>query len=53
MQNPEVQLSSLIEQLTEQGVLGKPRAADRPPARGIVPARAADSVSELVGEQRR
>jgi prevent-host-death family protein len=43
----------LIEQLTQQGVLGKPRRADRPAARGIVRARAAESVSELVGEQRR
>ncbi len=47
-----IDTAPLIEQLTEQGVLGKPRRADRPRARGIVRARAAGSVSELVGEQR-
>lgn len=43
----------LIEQLSQQGVLGKPRQAGRPPARGIARARATDPVSELVTEQRR
>ncbi|MEO6503533.1 MAG: type II toxin-antitoxin system prevent-host-death family antitoxin [Jatrophihabitantaceae bacterium] len=43
----------LIERLTQQGVLGKPQRADRPDARGVVRARATDSVSELVAEQRR
>lgn len=48
-----VQTTPLLEQLTERGVLGRPRRRDRPAARRAdrVPART--SVSELVGEQRR
>jgi prevent-host-death family protein len=48
-----IDTAPLIEQLTQQGVLGKPRRADRPAARGIVRAQATESVSELVAEQRR
>jgi prevent-host-death family protein len=48
-----IDTAPLIEQLSQQGVLGKPRRADRPTARGIARARATDSVSELVTEQRR
>ena len=44
--------SPLIEQLTQQGVVGKPQRADRPVARGVARARAAGPVSELVSEQR-
>jgi hypothetical protein len=43
----------LIERLTQQGVLGKPRRGDRPDARGVVRARANESVSDLISEQRR
>ncbi len=42
----------LIEQLTEQGVLGRPRRADRPDAQDVVRARATGPVSDLVREQR-
>jgi prevent-host-death family protein len=48
-----IDTAPLIEQLTQQGVLGKPRRSDRPGARGVVRAQATDSVSELVTEQRR
>ncbi|MDQ1721962.1 MAG: hypothetical protein QOI26_1696 [Pseudonocardiales bacterium] len=48
-----IDTAPLLDQLTQQGVLAKPRRADRPAARGAVRARAADSVSELVSEQRR
>ena len=48
-----IDAAPLIEQLSQQGVLGKPRRAGRPAARGIDRARAAASVSELVAEQRR
>ena len=48
-----IDTAPLIERLTQQGVLGKPRRADRPDAQGIVRARAADSVSDLISEQRR
>jgi prevent-host-death family protein len=48
-----VDTAPLIEELTRQGVLGKPRRADRPVARSIDRVRATDSVSELVSEQRR
>ena len=48
-----IDTAPLIEELTRQGVLGKPRRSDRPLARTMVRARATDSVSELVSEQRR
>lgn len=48
-----IDTAPLIERLTQQGVLGKPQRVDRPVARGIVRARATDSVSDLVAEQRR
>jgi prevent-host-death family protein len=48
-----VDTAPLIERLTEQGILGRPRRADRPDARSIVRARATGSVAELVTEQRR
>lgn len=44
--------TSLIEELTRQGVLGMPRRVDRPAARGIVRAQAAQPVSDLVSENR-
>lgn len=48
-----IDTAPLIERLTQQGVLGKPRRAARPDAQAVVRARAADSVSDLVSEQRR
>jgi prevent-host-death family protein len=47
-----IDTAPLIERLTEQGVLGRPRRGDRPDAQSVVRARATDSVSELVREQR-
>lgn len=43
----------LLEQLTRQGVLSRPRSADRPTARGATRVRARGSVSDLVSDQRR
>ncbi|MEO7259758.1 MAG: type II toxin-antitoxin system prevent-host-death family antitoxin [Jatrophihabitantaceae bacterium] len=48
-----INTAPLIERLTQQGVLGRPQRADRPTARDVVRARATDSVSKLVVEQRR
>lgn len=48
-----VDAAPLIEQLTQQGVLSKPRRSQRPAARGRSRVPAQGSVSELVGEQRR
>ena len=48
-----IDTAPLIERLTQQGVLSKPRRADRPDAQATVRARATDSVSDLIGEQRR
>lgn len=47
-----IDTAPLIERLTEQGVLGRPRRADRPDAQSVVRARATEPVSELVREQR-
>lgn len=48
-----VDAAPLIEQLTRQGVLSKPRRSQRPTASGVSRVRARGSVSELVSEQRR
>lgn len=48
-----VNAAPLLEKLTEQGVLSRPRRAQRPTARGAQRVRAEGSVSELVGDQRR
>ncbi len=48
-----VDAAPLIEQLTRQGVLSKPRRSQRPTARGASRVPARGSVSELVSEQRR
>ncbi|HST47356.1 type II toxin-antitoxin system Phd/YefM family antitoxin [Jatrophihabitans sp.] len=48
-----IDTAPLIDQLTQQGVLGKPRRADRPDARAVVRAKASEPVSDLVAEQRR
>jgi prevent-host-death family protein len=55
---PVARLSSidaapLIETLTRQGVLGKPRVSQRPLASGSPRVRARGPVAELVSEQRR
>lgn len=48
-----VDAAPLLEQLTRQGVLGRPRRAARPTASGASRARAQRPVSELVSDQRR
>jgi prevent-host-death family protein len=48
-----IDTAPLIEQLTQRGVLAKPRRADRPRARGVARVQPAGSISELVSEQRR
>ncbi len=48
-----VAAAPLLEQLTEQGVLGRPRRADRPPARGQGRVHADGPVAALVEEGRR
>jgi prevent-host-death family protein len=48
-----VDTAPLLERLTRQGVLGRPRRAQRPTASGAPRAPAHRPVSELVGEQRR
>ncbi len=48
-----VDSAPLIEQLTQQGVLAKPRDPHRPTARGSERVTADGSVSDLVGDQRR
>ncbi|MGH3754848.1 MAG: hypothetical protein ACRDRP_19545 [Pseudonocardiaceae bacterium] len=48
-----VEAAPLIEQITRQGVLSKPRRPQRPAARGVSRVTARGSVSELVSEQRR
>ncbi|WP_232065381.1 type II toxin-antitoxin system Phd/YefM family antitoxin [Mycobacterium shinjukuense] len=48
-----VDSAPLLEQLTRQGVVSRPRSAVRPTARGAPRVRARGSVSELVSEQRR
>lgn len=44
--------ATLLEQLTEQGVLGRPLRADRPRARGEDRVRASGPVADLVADQR-
>jgi len=48
-----IDAAPLIEQLTRQGVLSKPRRLERPKASGAPRVRARGSVAELVSEQRR
>jgi prevent-host-death family protein len=48
-----VQSASLIERLTRDGVLGKPRRASRPSATMASRVTARGPVSEIVAEQRR
>jgi len=48
-----VETAPLLEQLTRQGVLGRPQGKGRPTAHGARRARARRPVSDLVGEQRR
>jgi prevent-host-death family protein len=48
-----VEGASLLEDLHARGVVSKPKNATRPHARSATRAHASDSVSELVGEQRR
>ncbi|MDQ3344106.1 MAG: type II toxin-antitoxin system prevent-host-death family antitoxin [Actinomycetota bacterium] len=48
-----VDTAPLLEQLTRQGVLSRPRRAERPSARGAQRVHAQGSVSELVSDQRR
>jgi prevent-host-death family protein len=48
-----VDTAPLLEQLTRQGVVSRPRSASRPTASGAPRVRARGSVSDLVSEQRR
>jgi hypothetical protein len=48
-----IDIAPLLERVTQEGVLGHPRRADRPDAEGVVRAQATDPVSELISEQRR
>lgn len=48
-----VESAPLLERLTREGVLSRPRRAGRPTASGASRARADRPVSELVSEQRR
>jgi prevent-host-death family protein len=48
-----VDAAPLLEQLTKQGVLSRPRRPGRPTARGAQRVRAEGSVAELVSQQRR
>ena len=48
-----VDAAPLLEQLTRQGVVGRPRRAARPTASGAARADARRPVSELVSDQRR
>lgn len=48
-----VDSAPLLERLTREGVLSRPRRAARPTATGAPRAQASQPVSELVGEQRR
>ncbi len=47
-----VDTAPLLERLVQQGVLSRPRRADRPTARGAVRVTASGPVAELVSEQR-
>jgi len=48
-----IDTAPLIERLTQQGVLGKPRNAERPKASTIARVRARGPVADLVSELRR
>ncbi len=48
-----VDAAPLIDQLTRQGVVSKPRRPDRPAGRTATRVRARGPVAELVSEQRR
>ncbi len=48
-----VDTAPLLEQLTQRGVLSKPRRAGRPIASGVPRVHAHGPVAELVSEQRR
>ena len=48
-----VDSAPLLERLTREGVLSRPRRAERPVASGAPRARASRPVSELVAEDRR
>lgn len=48
-----VETAPLLDQLTQRGVLSRPRRTTRPTARDATRVRARGSVSELVSEQRR
>lgn len=48
-----IDTAPLLDDLTERGVLGRPRRADRPAARRASRVRASGPVADLVGEQRR
>lgn len=48
-----VDTAPLLEQLTQQGVVSRPRSASRPNARTTARVRARGPVSDLVSEQRR
>jgi prevent-host-death family protein len=48
-----VDTAPLLERLTREGVLSRPRRAGRPTASGTPRAQASRPVSELVAEQRR
>jgi prevent-host-death family protein len=48
-----VDSAPILERLTREGVLSRPRRSGRPTASGAPRAHASGPVSELVGEQRR
>lgn len=48
-----VDSAPLLDQLTRQGVLARPRSAARPKARGARRQKASRPVSDLVSDQRR
>lgn len=48
-----IEAMSMIEQLTHQGVLSKPRRSQRPSARGTSRVQANGPVAEIVSRQRR
>jgi prevent-host-death family protein len=48
-----IDTAPLLEQLTQRGVLSRPRRAGRPTASGLARVHACGPVAELVSEQRR
>lgn len=48
-----VDTAPLLEQLTQRGILSKPRGAERPTASATTRVHAREPVAELVSEQRR